>query len=200
MFRPSPMKSLVVAACVATVPAAARAAEPVDADSPKAVAVAFVEAVTKADDATVDALGTGTPQQVADTKAVARMLAAIFAFTKACDAKFGPDNAVSKSMSAAMRDPVGEAKASDYKVEGDVATAVNKDKPGNKTPMKLKRVAGKWKVDLASLGDDQGEVARKAPALVKVFNDAAREVGEGKHHTAEAAALAIQPKVIEASK
>lgn len=203
MTRQLSRNALFVLACLALV-APARAAETgaadkVDFSDPKPVAVAFAKAMVAGDAKAVRATAVGTDEEFKTVEALGAIFPAIKKFKAACDAKFGPDNLLSKNM-AAGQDPAAEVEKSDVKVDGDTATVTNKNKPDEKEPMKLKKVEGKWKVALSSMGKDAGGIAKKAPAVAKVFGDAAADIEAGKYQNAQDAMLGLAPKMAEAMK
>ncbi len=101
--------------------------------------------------------------------------------------------------------PDGSAKAMEkhleIKVEGDRATASLGDAM---MPLQLRRIDGRWRVDLADATRDPrarraGEAAAAA-AAAKVAEDVAGEIAEGKYETAEAAKAAFRERRLAQAK
>ncbi|HLX61280.1 MAG TPA: hypothetical protein VKX17_08370 [Planctomycetota bacterium] len=178
----------VLFACIALIAAVSIRA----ADEPKDVAVAFAKAITEGDKKATHEVAAGTEEQLKTLDLMTDMLHGILKFKAACDAKFGAENVLSKSMAGGVPDLVDEVKKSEAKEEGDTVTFIDKAKPDDKHPLKLKKVDGKWKVDLSSMGDE----AKDMPAgMGKMFGDFADEINAGKYKTAEEAAVAFQKKM-----
>ena len=193
MFRSGLVRMSLLLACVVSLSAAGvRAAD--NPKDPKVVSVALAKAIAAEDLKAIHQLCTGTAEQFQTVETMATALGSIRKFKSACDKQFGPANSLSKNL-AGMPDLVAEAKKETFKSEGDVATAVNKDKPDEKHPMKLKLVDGEWKVDLASMGDEVATQAAVMASVAKVFKEGADDINAGKYGTAEEAAAAIFPKL-----
>jgi hypothetical protein len=163
--------------------------------SPKAVAVAFAKALQAGDDAAIRMVSVGPDENLKAAVAVGRVMPALKRLRDACDNKFGAGNILSKTV-AAGADLAAQAGEAEYHVDGDAATAVRKDRPNEKDPLRLKRVDGKWKVDLTSMGLGAAGVAAKASDLTKVFDDATAEVTSGTYKTAQEAVAAIAPRLV----
>ena len=218
-------KPLALSLCLAVLTPPARGADSVAPEAPladdlaaaadaKSAALAFAKAVMtdtddvvaakqkdkeKAKQAAIAESSVGTADQLAQAQALASVFPATKHFRQACDARFGPDNDISKGM-AAVPDLLTEIQSADIRIEGDSATVVDKDKPDAKEPMKLKKVDGKWKVDLSSMGADVGEQARKCPAIVRVLKEATADVIASRYKTAVEAAEAMAPKMEKATR
>src|ERR1043165_6548778 len=141
----SSIKATLLLACLAIVAATSLRA----ADEPKDVALAFAKAMQAGDSKAIHDISVGTPEQLKTIDALAEMMKAIGKFKTACDAKFGADNVLSKSMGQ-VPDLAAEVTKSEFKVDGDSVTVIDKTNPDDKHPLKLKKADGKWKIDLAS--------------------------------------------------
>ena len=178
----------VLFACIAVFAAASLRA----ADEPKDVAVAFAKAIMAGDKKATHDVAAGTEEQLKTLDTMTDAMHAILKFKEACDKKFGADNVLSKNMAGGMPDLVAEVSKSEFKVDGDSVTVVDKDKPDDKHPLKLKKVDGKWKVDLSAMGDDAKDMP---PGLVKTFTELTADITDGKYKTAEEAAGAFAQKM-----
>jgi hypothetical protein len=94
-----------------------------------------------------------------------------------------------------------ELKAATEKVEGDTATITSAKPEQQKEPMKLKKVEGKWKVDMSSVpaeGLDNPQTAQ----MMRVMSDAAKstasEIDQGKYASAQDARQAMTQKILPA--
>lgn len=189
MIRFNSIKTPALLACLVLFAAQVRAA-----DEPKDVAVAFAKTIKSGDKKAAHDLCVGTPEQIKTIDTLIDMMSTILKFKDACDKKFGADNLLSKNMAGGMPDIAVEAAKAEYKVEGDTATAVDKAKPDEKNPMKLKKTDGTWKVDLASMGDDAAQAAQAAP-MMKIMAETTEEINAGKYKTVEEAAVAFGTKM-----
>ena len=94
-----------------------------------------------------------------------------------------------------------QLKASAEKIEGDTATITSANPEQQREPMKLKKVDGKWKVDMSSMKADNMDNPQTAKML-QVMSDAAKatatEVEQGKYTSAEEAKKAMGQKIIPA--
>jgi hypothetical protein len=189
----SSIKATLLLACLAIVAATSLRA----ADEPKDVALAFAKAMQAGDSKAIHDISVGTPEQLKTIDALAEMMKAIGKFKTACDAKFGADNVLSKSMGQ-VPDLAAEVTKSEFKVDGDSVTVIDKTNPDDKHPLKLKKADGKWKIDLASMGDDATKGA--PPGVTKVFMEVADEIAASKYKTVEEAAAAIGAKMQAANK
>jgi hypothetical protein len=184
---------LVVALC-ATV---SMAADKADLSSPKSAALAFGNALVTGDSAALRASAVGTDADYKIVDSLGTMVSAMKKLSDAASAKFGKDNAITKS--SKDMDIAAELEKSEVKVDGDTATIINKDKPDDKNPMKLKKTGADWKVDLSSLPKDGMEqIVKMAPAMAKAAAEVTAEINSGKYQKAEDAQQALGQKMLAA--
>ena len=168
------------------------------AESPKEVALAFAKALSAGDKKGMRELCVGSEEHAKTAEVLSDLVVGMEKFKKACVARWGPGNALSKGMSGDMPDLVALVQGSEVKVEGERATVVNTGKPDAKDPLKLKLVEGKWKVDLDSMGKDAAGEALKLQKIIKVLGEMADEIAQGKFPTEEAAGAAFGGKMMKA--
>jgi hypothetical protein len=166
-----------------------------DLSSPQSAAVALARAVQAGDGDGIRAAAIGSDQEVAGLLAMGKGQLAVEELCKACDEKFGKDNEVSRTLRKGA-DIVSVAEKATYTVTGDAATMT--EGPDDKSPTRLRKVNGKWKVELSSMsalsaGPD-GKVA-KAPEAEKAFREAAADVRSGKYATLKDAMRGIGQKL-----
>lgn len=167
-----------------------------DLSTPKAAAQSFAKAVTTGDNAGIRATTTGTEEQYKMAEAMGGMLKSMADLRAAATAKYGADNPISKDKDMDIAKDIDEA---EFKTEGDVATMVKKTNPNDKDPLKLKKVDGKWKVDLGSMpASESAQITKMAPAMKKACDEVAAEINSGKHATADAAQTAMGQKMAAA--
>lgn len=169
-----------------------------DLSTPKGAAVALAKGVMAGDNAAIREASTGTEEEYKTAEAMGTVMSSMLKFANACETKFGKDNVLSKSFAGQIPDLGAKMEASEIKVEGDTATVIDKDKPNDESPMKLKKVGGSWKVDLSSMDADAKQFAVAGLKLAAVFNKAAEDINAGKYKSAEEAAVAIAPEMQKA--
>lgn len=199
--------ALSVGLCVAAAPAMTFADNPAPAGSsttakadlttPKGAALAFGNALVSGDNAGLRASSTGTEGDYKICESLGTMVSAMKKLSDAAAAKFGKDNVISKS--GKDMDIAAELEKSEVKQDGDSATIINKDKPDDKNPMKLKKVGSDWKVDLASLPKEgMDQIVKMAPAMAKAASEVTAEIAAGKYQKAEDAQQQLGQKMLAA--
>jgi hypothetical protein len=168
-----------------------------DLTTPKGAALAFGNSLLSGDVAAMRASSTGSDADYKMMETLQTMISAMKRLTEAAAIKYGKDNPISKS--AGEFNIAAELEKSDAKVEGDSATIVNKDKPDEKNPMKLKKVNGEWKVDLTSLPKDNvSDLLKIAPVMTGIANEVTKDINAGKYAKAEDAHQALGQKMVAA--
>lgn len=152
-----------------------------DTSTPKNTALTFAKAVMAGDMDTVHKTATGTDAQFAAVKTFSDVVAAMRRYEEAAMKKFGDEGKLSREVN---KDLAEEVDAAEEKIEGDTATLINKKNPA-KRPMKLKKDAGGWKVDLSNMEKDEEMARIKAmgQAEITVLDTVARGIEEGKYKT-----------------
>jgi len=202
MIRSISLRAFIaVVACAAAIPTLVRADEKKEADlsTPKGAAVAFAKAIQNGDKEGVRAVCIGKDEEIKAVESMASAMGAIKKFRTACNDKFGADNILTKSFPA-DQDLAAEAEKTEFKVDGDTATSVPKPGEDAKDKATMKKVDGKWKLDVASIGKDKLAQAGQMAKIGKVLEDFAAEITAGKYKTVEEAAVAMGPKMQEAIK
>jgi hypothetical protein len=204
------LMALSLAVCTAAAPTFAFAADspagatgatpaPTKADltTPKGAALSFGNALLAGDNAGLRATSLGSDNDYKILESLGTMVSAMKKLSDAAAEKFGKDNVISKS--GKDMDIAAELEKSEVKVDGDSATIINKDKPDDKNPMKLKKVGSDWKVDLASLPKEgMDQLTKMAPAMAKVAAEVTKEIKDGKYAKAEDANTALGQKMFAA--
>jgi hypothetical protein len=168
-----------------------------DLSSPKSAAMAFGTALLAGDSAGIKATSMGTDNDFKVVDAMGQMVGAMKKLSDAAVAKWGKDNALSKGSMAP--DIQKELEESEVKIDGDSATIIKKDKSDAKSPMKLKKVDGNWKVDLGSLPKEgMDQLVKMAPAMAKAAAEVSAEIAADKYKTADEAQQALGAKMLAA--
>jgi hypothetical protein len=202
MIRTNTLRAFVaMIACAAAIPSFVRAADEKapDLSTPKGAAIAFAKAVQDGDKAGVRAVCIGNDEELKAMESMAGAMGAIKKFRTACDDKYGKDNLLTKNFPA-DQNLTAEAEKAEFKVEGDIAKSIPKPGEDQKDQATLKKVDGKWKIDVASIGKDKLAQAGQMAKIGKVLEDFAAEITAGKYKTVEEAAIAMGPKMQEAMK
>jgi hypothetical protein len=183
--------------------APAAAAPAGDASGPQATLQAMIDASKAQDyDKLADLFAADTPEQKQGMKALFALAPRFKALNAAMKAKFGSGMegmAGASGMGAPEVGDMDKLNAADIKVEvsGDSATA---KVPGGKD-LAMKKVDGKWLIDLSSMGASPQQMAMAgamAPALGKAVDEVTADVNSGKIPTAQAAQMALMGKLMKA--
>jgi hypothetical protein len=188
----------LMAVCAALLVQPAFAADAPDMSSPKSTAIAFAKALQANDTDTLKAVCVGSDDEQKAVQTLGSAMSAMRRFKTACADKFGKDNALGGGIPD--MNLVAEAEKAEFKVDGDTAKSVAKEGEPQKDQAVLKKIDGKWKVDLKSMGAELMTQAKQMEKFQKLFNDCAAEIESGKYKTVEEAAVAIQPRMLEATK
>jgi hypothetical protein len=168
-----------------------------DLSTPKGAALTFANALVSGDNAAIRACSVGSDTEYKTLESLSTMVSAMKKLSDAAVEKFGKDNVITKGSNT---DIAAEIEKSTAKEEGDTATIVNKDKPDDKNPMKLKKVGSDWKVDLAQTLPKDGVdmLSKMAPAMAKVANEVTAEIKAGKFMKADEAKEALGTRMLAA--
>jgi hypothetical protein len=175
-----------------------RAAEP-DMSTPKATVVSFAKALNDGDAAAIKTLCTGTAKQVQTIDAVGEMVAASKRMQTAAVAKWGDaGKKLGGEMASGSDELLKSVDKLEIKEEGDTATVSGEAMKGD--PMKLRKIDGKWKIDLAAIRDAENmeKAAPMMKAMAKAADETATDIKADKYKTIEDATQAYQAKMMAA--
>lgn len=168
----------------------------------KSAAKDFAVAFSQGNAAEAKAHATSDDTTVAVIESIAPVVAASLKLHDASVEKFGKDGEqVVQNPARGISDWSKHADDAVVKVQGNTATL--SENPGASDaapkgqPLHLKKVGGKWKVDLSSFPNGQ-KLKQQAPALnatATAYSEAADEVKAGKYQSAAEARLAVAQKV-----
>jgi hypothetical protein len=205
MRRPA---AILLVLCVIAAAAAgprSRAEDKPDLSTPKGAVAAFFKAMEKGDVPEAKNMATGSQKQLAILETLVPLMSGFKQLEVAATKKWGDEGR------KVLTDEQGggasfnmEEKLKNAKVEekGDVAVITPAPEDGkvkDKTPMKLKKMDGKWKIDLASLpseGMDDPNSTRILKAMGEIARTTAGEIDAGKYATAEDAKKAMSDRVL----
>jgi len=166
--------------------------------TPKETVISFAKALDAGDTASIKQLVTGTDKQVAMMEGAGNMMSAMKRMQDAAVAKWGDaGKAIAGEMGKPSDEILKNIDKAEIKEEGDTATFKGQN---DKETVKLKKVDGKWKIDLASM-PDQGELEKAGPALkamTKAADDTATDIKADKFKTVDEAKQAFGLKVMAA--
>lgn len=175
--------------------ATARAA---DQDDVKAAALAFAKVLEAGNAADVKAACTGTDKEMAIVDGMVEVLGAMKSLSRAAVAKFGD---AGKGIMQEQENPGEQIKkqveSAEIKIEGDNATITAK---GEGEPLKLKKVDGKWKINLDAM-PNKDEMEKAGPmmkAMVKACNETITDIKADKYKTVDEAKTALGMKMMAA--
>ncbi|MEZ0264299.1 MAG: hypothetical protein ACAI43_06200 [Phycisphaerae bacterium] len=162
--------SLVALLVVADV---ARAADDDAGTGPRAAMKALFEAIEAADAAAVRTqFNAPTPEEKALAEAYADQITAAKSLGEAAKAKFGPTgDPLTKGMP--MKDAIAQLDKADVSVTGNQATV---KLPGQPRSVRLTKVEGKWRVDLADYAGATPENIAGQTAVLKDMAQALRSI------------------------
>jgi len=173
------------------------------ADSPKGVASQFFKAMESGDAKAARSVATGSDKQLAMLDMLVPVISGFKQLENAAVKKWGEEarKTLSQNGGGAGMDFEKQLKASSEKIEGDTATITSPSPDQQREPMKLKKVDGKWKVDMSSMKAENMDNPQTSKML-QVMSDAAKatatEVEQGKYQSAEEAKKAMGQKIIPA--
>jgi hypothetical protein len=197
--------TLVIALLVVAVVAApiVRAA---DTDTPKGTAQAFFKALEAGDSDKAKALATGDEKQMKMLDLLVPLVGNFKKMEQSAVKKWGDEGKKILQGDGPGANPTFdmEAELKDAKIEekGDTATITPTKKAEGKDndPMKLKKVAGKWKIDMAAMPNSDGMDDPNAQKVLKGMGDIAKamagEIDQGKYKSVVEAKQAFQQKMV----
>jgi hypothetical protein len=178
-------------------------AQDIAADSPKGAAQQFFKAMESGDATAAKTVATGSDKQLAMLDLLVPVISGFKQLENAAVKKWGEDarKTLSQNGGGAGLDFEKQLKASTEKIDGDNATITSSNPEQQREPMKLKKVNGKWKVDMSSMPAENMDNPNTAKML-RLMSDAAKatatEVDQGKYATADEAKKAMGQKIIPA--
>ena len=195
---------LLLCALIALAQVARAADDQPDPSSPKGVAAAFFKAMESGDAATARSLATGQEKQLAVIDLLVPVFHSFKELETAAVKKWGEEGrkALSQNQGGGPGSPDfnEQLKTAKEEINGDTATITpaggNVDK---KDQMKLKKVDGKWKLDMASLpseGINDPDARKMLSAVAEVAKSTAAEIDQGKYATAKDAKDAMTKKLM----
>lgn len=178
-----------------------------DTSNPKGAVSAFFKAMEKGDIPEAKSMATGSQKQLAILETLVPLMSGFKQLENAAVKKWGEEG---KKVLAEGQGGGGtsfnmdeELKNAKVDEKGDMATITpgeqSKSAGKDKSPMKLKKIEGKWKIDLASLpseGLDDPNATRILKAMGDIAKATAAEVDAGKYATAEDAKKAMGEKML----
>jgi len=172
-------------------------------DDPKGVATAFFKAMETGDLPAAKALAVGNEKQLA----VLDVLVPVFHSFKQLEAaavkKWGEEGRKTLTEGPGGGLNIAEKlKNAKVDVKGDAATITPVDtKPDDKNnEMKLKKVEGKWRLDMASIpaeGFDDPKALKMFKGMAEIAQTTAKEVDQGKYASANDAKQAMGQKILQ---
>ena len=86
-------------------------------------------------------------------------------------------------------DLVADTEKEDEKIDGDKATMIDKNKPGEKHPLTLKKEGGNWKVELSAMPPEMTEMSKSVLKMVAAMDGITKDIvtDAGKYKTPEEA-------------
>jgi hypothetical protein len=205
MFRRLATLSVLCALIALGRPARAADDQP-DPSSPKGVAAAFFKAMESGDAATARSLATGQEKQLAVIDLLVPVFHSFKELETAAVKKWGDEGR--KTLSQGQGGGPGspdfneQLKTAKEEITGDTATITPANASANvdkKDQLKLKKVDGKWKLDMASLpseGIDDPAATKMLSAVAEVAKSTATEIDQGKYASAKDAKEAMTKKLI----
>lgn len=167
----------------------ARGADAPDLSTPKKAAVSFAKGVEAADMSAVKASSVGTEDDYKLVQSIVDFISSAKQLREAAVAKFGEEGKTISNDD--MANLSKQVESGEEKITGDTATV---GKPQEPDPMKLKKVDGNWKVDLASIPEKE-QMGKAMPKMQKVMSNAATDIKAGKYKTADEAKQAIGQQI-----
>jgi hypothetical protein len=194
----------VLCALIALARPARAADDQPDPSSPKGVAAAFFKAMESGDAATAKSLATGKDKQLAVIDLLVPVFHSFKELETAAVKKWGDEGR--KTLSQGQGGGPGSAdfneqlKSAKEEITGDTATIIPANPHADKKDqLQLKKVDGKWKLDMASLpseGIDDPAATRMLSAVAEVAKSTAAEIDQGKYASAKEAKDAMTKKLM----
>ena len=202
MFRRLATPFVLCALIALSHPARAADDQP-DPSSPKGVASAFFKAMESGDADTAKSLATGKEKQLAVIDLLVPVFHSFKQLETAAVKKWGEEGRKALAQSAGgpgSTDFNEQLKSAKEEINGDTATITPAGaNVGSKDQMKLKKVEGKWKLDMASLpaeGIDDPSATKMLSAMADVAKSTATEIDQGKYATPKDAKDAMTQKLL----
>jgi len=176
-----------------------------DAADVKAAATGFFKAMETGNAAEAKAAASGSDKQLALLDTLVPVVSAFKQLENAAVKKWGEEGRKTLTQGqGGGPNPFNfeeELKKADVKVDGGNATimAANAKPEEKKEPMKLKKVEGKWKMDMGSIpseGLDDPNTTKMLKAMADVAKSTATEIDQGKYASANAAKEAMGQKIL----
>jgi len=202
MPRRLPAFLAICAAFAFAAPTTARAEDKVDASTPKGAATGFFKAMERGDVAAAKAMAVGNEKQLGLLDTLVPVVQGFKQLENAAVKKWGEEGrkALTQQGGAGSLDFNEQLKNAREDVTGDTATITPVDaKDTKKDPMKLKKVEGKWKLDMASIpaeGIDDPSTTKILKAMGEVARSTATEIDAGKYADPAAAKKAMSEKIL----
>jgi hypothetical protein len=172
---------------LAAIAGSSSAAEETAAKTAKSVALSFAKAIQSGDAAGVQAVVVNGEENKDRISAAVHVLSAMRELHGAALKRFGDEGA---ALLAGTTDLASDIAAAEPKVEADRAEIAIK----GGYPVVLRRIDGRWKVDMQKMLDAAGG----SPALALVMQQLAQEIQAGKYKSAQEALEAMSAKLIKA--
>jgi hypothetical protein len=178
-----------------------------DDSTPKGAAEAFFKALEAGDAAKAKSLASGDPKQMELLDNLVPLVGNFKKMEQAAVKKFGDEGKKLLSNGGSASFDI-ESQMKDAKVEetGDTATITpakkEKEEGKNSDPMKLKKVSGKWKIDMAAMPNAEQMDNPQAKKMFGAMSDAAKamtvDIEAGKFKTVADAQQGFQQKMLAA--
>jgi hypothetical protein len=193
--------TLAVALCASIALVRPTTAQEIKADSPKGAAQAFFKAMEVGDAKAAKAIATGSEKQLAMLDLLVPVVSGFKQLENAAVKKWGEEGrkALSQGQGGGGFDFEKELKASTEQVTGETATITSSKPEQQREPMKLKKIEGKWRVDMSSLpaeGLDNPQTSKMLQAMSDAAKATATEIDQGKYTTAQQAKEAMGQKIL----
>lgn len=176
-----------------------------DALTPKHAAESFCKAMENGDVAGAKALAVGSEKQLTVLETIVPFVQSFKQLENAAFKKWGESgrNELTASPGGANRfDVYDRIKTDREEISGDTATLTTTDpKATDRSPMKLKKVNGQWKMDLASVQDegmDDPKNVKIFKSMAEIAKTTASEIDQGKYADAASAKQAMGQKILAA--
>ena len=171
---------------------ARRQAAAPDAAEPKEAARRFFEAILTNDVATVRDASVGTEEETRTVLATAQVVGAQKKLVDTARAKYPNESQLLNGIRTP--DFSAQLNEAEAKVEGDQATLTPK-RAGAK-PLRLRKLDGKWKVDLSTMQETpQRQQPEQLQKLSAAMDEVTSDINAGKYPTAQSALMALEQKV-----
>ena len=161
------------------------------ASTPKEAAGSFVKAFQDGDMSALHVLCAGNDAEFAMLGHMVEANKAMLRLEAVVNKKFG-DQAKSDCQVSSFSETMAKLfETAEFKIDGDNATVVAKEKDSSGDTLKFRKEGGRWKLDIASLGP-LAEQEKAYVAMTKFFNATSDKIEAGKYNTAHEVFLDIQ--------